>query len=869
MVWLRCGVWLVLTAVAATASAGEPRAIAKEAPLPPGAIARLGSYRFYHGPRVECAVLSPDGTRVASSAAYPIYQHFLPPEEKCDHERVIILWDARTGERIRELETWEGPLHNLAFSPDGKRLAATCGRDLFVFEVESGQRFQVIKLGDYARRLRFSADGKHFFISEGGRSITKRETEGGKLAQTWKPPQSPSEWIKENEGVMDGFLSPDGKHIAWHIWQYPDYSKLPPGVIPPPPVPRATTLIVADALTSKPIYRKDFAEGRLDAFTFSPDGRRFYISGAKLTAFDTASGKQLFAFDAGDAYRFTLSPDGRHVVVSSGRCNFSMWDLETGKKLHDIGAGFLRAFLDLSPQLFSADGKTLVLATHSTLRLFDAATGKERAVPAHRTPVTPRFSADGKTLFTTCHEERRSWDASSGKPKLLTLAPRRPWEGEEISHNNHVIYFLDMPRERFRVRDRATGKVQCQLETGRGSIYGHFTPDATRVVVWQSAFSSGDFEGFQLYDAMTGKKTCAIPTVDRIGYYPALSPDSRIVGWPDRANAVHLHDVATGKLLRTLRSFRPLPKKECNDAGLVFSPDTEFLIVTTYNHELFSNPNNADKWNTLPTRVFHVRTGRELSRFYSNPEKTRAAPGYSCAACSPDGRLLAVAEPESGIIRLIEMASGQVRAEFAGHRHGVNALAFSPDGRTLASGGEDNMTFLWDVIGTTAAAADKRDLPALWTELASADGKRAGAALASLLKSPGPRVAFLKDRLRPETADQKRLSQLLADLDGTDFARREAAIRALGQLGDPADVQLRQRLDQKPSLETKRRIEDLLAKLESRPLSSATLQALRGVEALERIGTPEARKVLEALAEGAADARLTQHARASLSRLAR
>src|SRR5262249_41746487 len=161
-------------------------------------------------------------------------------------------------------------------------------------------------------------------------------------------------------------------------------------------------------------------------------------------------------------------------------------------------------------------------------------------------------------------------------------------------------------------------------------------------------YARNDFEGFQLYDARSGEKTCAIPTPDRVGYYPALSPDSRIVAWPGRDNAIHLHDVATGKLIRTLRSLRPLPKNRCHAARLVFSPDGEFLIVTTYDHELFGNQNNADKWNTLPTRVFHVGTGRELSRFYSNPEKTRAAPRHSCATCSPDGRLFAIAEPESG-----------------------------------------------------------------------------------------------------------------------------------------------------------------------------------------------------------------------------
>src|SRR5262245_13294474 len=166
MTWQNCGVLLVLTAVVAAAKADEPRAIAKEAPLPPGAIASLGSYRFFHGPGVHSAVLSPDGTRVASAATYPIYQQLLPPEEKCDYERVIVLWDARTGERIRELEAWEGPLRDLAFSPDGKRLAATCGHNVFVFEVETGKRFKAIKLNHYARRLRFSPDGKHLYVQE-------------------------------------------------------------------------------------------------------------------------------------------------------------------------------------------------------------------------------------------------------------------------------------------------------------------------------------------------------------------------------------------------------------------------------------------------------------------------------------------------------------------------------------------------------------------------------------------------------------------------------------------------------------------------------------------------------------------------------
>jgi hypothetical protein len=262
-----------------------------------------------------------------------------------------------------------------------------------------------------------------------------------------------------------------------------------------------------------------------------------------------------------------------------------------------------------------------------------------------------------------------------------------------------------------------------------------------------------------------------------------------------------------------------------------------------------------------------------MSRFDANPEKGSRAGYFSAAACSPDDRLLAVAEEESGMVRLIEIASGQARVLLDGHRHGVHGLAFSPDGKTLVSGGKDNVMILWDVTGartgTGVRKAGKRDLARWWSDLAGNDAQRAGVAVASLIRTPGQSVAFLVERLHPsEAPGEKRMARLLAELDADSFQKRQAASRELARLGEMAEAALQRTLKDGPSLEMVRRIERLLAKLERGP-APETLRALRAIEVLEHLATPGAKRCLKALAKGAAEARQTRDAKAALARLAR
>jgi len=111
-----------------------------------------------------------------------------------------------------------------------------------------------------------------------------------------------------------------------------------------------------------------------------------------------------------------------------------------------------------------------------------------------------------------------------------------------------------------------------------------------------------------------------------------------------------------------------------------------------------------------------------------------------------------------------------------------------------------------------------------------------------------------------------RLQQLLADLDAAAFAQREAASRQLADLEEQAEPALQAALAANPSAEQRRRLEELLAAPRV-VRSPEKLRVLRAIQVLEQIGTAEARRVLEALARGAADARPTQDARSVLQRL--
>jgi hypothetical protein len=243
------------------------------------------------------------------------------------------------------------------------------------------------------------------------------------------------------------------------------------------------------------------------------------------------------------------------------------------------------------------------------------------------------------------------------------------------------------------------------------------------------------------------------------------------------------------------------------------------------------------------------------------------SPGGAGAAFSADGKTLAAADPNHQIT-LREAATGQERLLLPGHvnRDFIAALAFAPDGRRLISVCDDTTALIWDVTGRLrdgqllAAKLTERELNGIWSDLAGEGGRRAYLGIWALIAAGPDAVPFLEARLKPLTVEAAQVEKLIKELDSKQFALRQRAVAALEELSELAEANLKKALDANPPLEMRQRLDRLLTKIdkERNALNPHRLRVLRASEALEQIGTPEARRVLAALAEAPAEMRLTE-----------
>jgi hypothetical protein len=161
-------------------------------------------------------------------------------------------------------------------------------------------------------------------------------------------------------------------------------------------------------------------------------------------------------------------------------------------------------------------------------------------------------------------------------------------------------------------------------------------------------------------------------------------------------------------------------------------------------------------------------------------------------------------------------------------------------------------------------------LEELWRDLAPNNDFRLQRTLASLRAAPGDSVPFLGKKLRPVAdAQQKRVKELLAQLDDDDGSVREKAMTSLQDLAAEFEPLLAGVAKNHESGEVRNRVRLVLRRQREAAVPSALLIRLRAVLVLEQIGSEPARQVLTRIAGGPDGARLTEEAKQALERLGR
>jgi hypothetical protein len=319
-------------------------------------------------------------------------------------------------------------------------------------------------------------------------------------------------------------------------------------------------------------------------------------------------------------------------------------------------------------------------------------------------------------------------------------------------------------------------------------------------------------------------------------------------GRPD-SPAVRLWDLAAGKELRALDVAGEV-------YGLEFSHNGRWLATCS------GLRNNG-------FRLWDVRTGKPVAL-------EPAAQRCDAVTFSPDSRWLAWGSGDGeSAVRLCEVATGCEALRHSGaHHSGVVRLSFAPDGRLLASAGGDSTVLVWDLSGSYRSGRlvpvkrSPSEVQTLWEDLAGDSARAFRAVEALAATTPDDVVPFLKDRLLPDAvAEPRQVAAWIRRLGSDEFEARQEASRQLERQGLAAGAALRQALAADPGPEARRRLMELLEKLEPSK-SAAPLRVLRTLSVLEMVGTPEARQVLEGLARYGVGGWLEEEAKGSLRRLA-
>ena len=411
---------------------------------------RTLTLRGHTRPAIDLAY-SPDGDRIATASI----------------DGTAKIWDAGTGEALHTLTGHGGWVFGVDFSPDG-RLLATAGEDgtARVWDVTSGRQLFVLSghTGIIAD-VEFSPDGAGLATSSGDGTV-----------RIWdvRPQGGQEHMVLPEADATSLAYSPDGAWLATTGW--------------------SGTATLWDAATGTRMRAFSGADAGIDA-AFAPDGKRLVTGGFSgqpiIWQTATAEGRRSLRGAQSWIASVAFSPNGSQVAAGLGDSDVGdgqllLWEASTGRLMRTLGkrpqsAGGDHTIIDLD---YSPDGTLLAAASFDgTVTVWDPAAGEKRlSLRPHALAVSAAFSPDGRLLATAGSDGTvKLWDARTGT-QIRTLHGH-------LGTVVRVAFSPDGARlasagfdSTARLWDVSTGE---QLLVLRGQTLGltdlEFSPDGTRL----------------------------------------------------------------------------------------------------------------------------------------------------------------------------------------------------------------------------------------------------------------------------------------------------------------------------------------------------------------------------------------------------